>query len=74
MEDPSSRLQTVALPSSAPPLPLVTRERFAEAVGLPAGVVVGWCNKGLVPTVQIGKYSLINIELLRKLCLEKEFS
>lgn len=56
------------------PSPLVSRERAAEMIGLPVGVIVGWCNKGLVPTLQIGKYSLINVELLRKRCLEKEFS
>lgn len=54
--------------------PLVTRERFAEMVGLPVGVIVGWCNKGLIPTMTIGKYSLVSIELLRKRCLDKEFA
>ena len=61
-----------------PPLatgPLVTRERFAEMVGnLPVGVIVGWSNKGLVPCVSVGKYSLINVELLRKRCLDAEFA
>lgn len=50
--------------------PIVSRERFAELTGLPLGVVVGFVNKGYLPTVSIGKYSLINIELLRKRCLE----
>lgn len=57
--------------------PLVTRERFAEMVFGSTelvGVVIGWCNKGLLPTVSIGKYSLINVELLRKRCLDKEFA
>ena len=54
--------------------PLVTRERFAEMVGLPVGVIVGWCNKGLIPTMTIGKYSLVSVELLRKRCLEREFA
>lgn len=54
--------------------PLVTRERFAELVGLPIGVVVGFVNKGYLPVVSVGKYSLVNLELLRKRCLEKEFS
>lgn len=62
-----------------PPLPaitapLLTRERFAEVIGLPVGVVIGWCNKGLVPTVPVGKYSLINLELLRQRCLQREFN
>lgn len=54
--------------------PLVTRERFAEMCGLPVGVVVGWCNKGLVPCVSIGKYSLINVALLQNRCLAQEFA
>lgn len=54
--------------------PLVTRERFAEMVGLPLGVVIGWCNKGLVPCVSVGKYSLINVALLQTKCLEREFA
>ena len=66
--------QTVipSLPNYAPPL--VTRERFAEMVGLPIGVITGWCNKGLIPTKTIGKYSLVSLELLRKQCLDREFT
>lgn len=54
--------------------PVVSRERFAELTGLPIGVITGFVNKGYLPTVSIGKYSLINLELLRKHCLEKEFA
>jgi hypothetical protein len=54
--------------------PLVSRERFADLTGLPLGVVVGFINKGYLPTYSIGKYSLINIELLRKRCLESGHS
>ncbi|ERJ37691.1 MULTISPECIES: hypothetical protein [Burkholderia] len=53
--------------------PLVTRERFAELVGLPIGVITGFANRGYIPTVSIGKYSLVNLELLRKRCLDREF-
>lgn len=60
--------------SSIASVPLVTRERFAEMCGLPVGVVVGWCNKGLVPCVSIGKYSLINVALLQNRCLAQEFA
>lgn len=64
------------LPTPLPPyaVPFVTRERFAELVGLPVGVIVGFANKGYIPTVAIGKYSLVNLELLRKRCLEREFT
>jgi hypothetical protein len=52
-------------------LPLVSRERFAELVGLPVGVIVGFINKGYLPTVTIGKYSLVNVEALRIKAAEK---
>ena len=57
-----------------PPVPMMSREAFAAAIGLPIGVVIGFCNKGYLPTVSIGKYSLINIALLQKRCLEQGFS
>lgn len=69
--DQSSPPVVAALPTYASPL--VTRERFAELVGLPVGVVVGFANRGYIPTVSIGKYSLVNLELLRKRCLDREF-
>ena len=53
--------------------PVVSRERFAELTGLPIGVIIGFANKGYLPTISIGKYSLINVELLRKRCLDLEF-
>lgn len=61
-------------PMDAVSSPLVTRERFAEIVGLPTGVIVGMINKGYLPTVSIGKYSLVNLAALQRSCLEKEFS
>jgi hypothetical protein len=51
--------------------PLLTRERFADLVGLPVGVIVGFINKGYLPTVTIGKYSLVNVEALRIKAAEK---
>lgn len=54
--------------------PVMSRERFADLVGLPVGVIVGWCNKGLIPTYDIGKYSLINVALLQKRSIDREFA
>ena len=68
------RMAIIPVPIGQLSAPLISRERFAEALGLPVGVIVGWCNKGLVPCVSIGKYSLVNIELLRKRCLERELA
>lgn len=54
--------------------PLVSREKFSQMCGLPLGVVVGFINKGYLPTVSIGKYSLINVAALQRSCFEKEFT
>jgi len=56
-----------------PAVPLLSREKFAITLGVSRGVVEGWANKGLIPLIKIGKYSLVNVELLRRRCLEKEF-
>ncbi|WP_354684012.1 hypothetical protein [Cupriavidus necator] len=54
--------------------PLVTRERFAELVGLPLGVIESQCDKGYWPTYRVGKYSLINLALLQSQLLGREFT
>lgn len=71
----SKPIVTQLLPSYQSPL--VSREMFAEMLfGSKefVGVVVGMVNKGYLPTVSIGKYSFINLAILHKQCLEKEFS
>jgi len=46
-------------------VPLMTREAYAAASGLPLGVVEGHIQRGLIPLVRVGKRSLINVEALR---------
>lgn len=46
-------------------VPVMTREAFAMAIGLPAGVVIAQCDRGLWPLVKVGKRCLINVEALR---------
>lgn len=70
----NSTAQLPVVPALALHSPLVSRERFAEMVGLPVGVIVGWCNRGILPTCTLGKYSLINIAVLQKSCVDREFS
>ncbi|WP_186223174.1 hypothetical protein [Burkholderia gladioli] len=53
--------------------PLLTREAFASAVGLPAGVIIAQCDKGYWPTMKVGKRVFVNVELIRKRALEQEF-
>ncbi|NPT42131.1 hypothetical protein GNZ12_12545 [Paraburkholderia sp. 1N] len=50
------------------PVPFMSRERFASVVGLPVGVIVGMINKGYLPTVDVGRYSCVNVALLMRRC------
>ncbi len=52
-------------------LPVISRLRFAELTGYPEGVVQGWIAKGYIPTLTIGKYTLINLALLNRMALDK---
>ncbi|WP_186165265.1 hypothetical protein [Burkholderia gladioli] len=55
-------------------VPLMTREAFAAAVGLPITVLVAQAERGYWPEVRVGKRVFINVELVRKRALEQEFS
>ena len=52
-------------------LPVISRSRFAQMIGIDEGVVQGWIAKGYIPTYSVGKYTLINLALLNKLALDK---
>jgi len=63
--------QQLAEPSQfLAPAPFMSRERFANVVGLPVGVIVGMINKGYLPTVDVGRYSCVNVALLMRRCGE----
>lgn len=53
-------------------VPVCTRERFAQFSGLEEGVIRGLCDRGYLPTVRLGKYSLINLAALLIQCQEQE--
>lgn len=52
-------------------LPVISRSRFAEMIGIEEGVVQGWISKGYIPTYSVGKYTLINLALLNRMALDK---
>ena len=54
-------------------LPLMTRERFAELIGLPASVLIAQTEKGYWPTCKIGKRVFVNVALVHQQCLERAF-
>jgi hypothetical protein len=45
-------------------LPCIHHAKFAELNGLPEGVIGGWLDSGYLPTVKIGRYTMINLVLL----------
>lgn len=51
--------------------PVVTREKFAEITGLPIGVVRGQMDRGILPTLKIGKRRLVNLAKLTQDCIGK---
>jgi len=46
------------------------RERFGALSGLDDGVLRGMIDKGYLPTLKIGRYRLINLVVLARLCDE----
>lgn len=64
----------VQLAQAAATVGLMTLEKFAEAVGLPPGVVLGHLNRGMLPTVTLGRRRLINVVALQRELGRKEFA
>lgn len=56
--------------------PLMTREAFAQAIGLPLGVLVSQCERGYWPQITVGKRVFVNVEAVRIKAAERaqEFS
>lgn len=54
-------------------VPLMSRSKFAQHVGVTEDTVTGWINKGYLPVVEIGKYRLVNLALVTKNALEQSF-
>ena len=46
-------------------IPVMTREAFALAIGLPVGVLIAQAERGMWPQISVGKRVLINVEAVR---------
>lgn len=57
--------------SIASTVPLMTREAFASAIGLPVGVLTAQAERGYWPQVTVGRRVFINVEAIRVLAAEK---
>lgn len=54
-----------------PAVPILSRQRFAEVVGLTHATVASMCDRGYLPTVHFGRRVFINLEALRCICVDK---
>lgn len=52
-------------------VPLMTREAFAQAIGLPVGVVIAQSERGYWPMINVGKRTFVNLEALRVLAARR---
>lgn len=52
-------------------VPVMTREAFALAIGLPLGVLVAQAERGYWPQVTVGKRVFINVEAVRLKAAER---
>lgn len=71
------RAERMTMPYDVPAVPpLMTRERFAEWVGIPHGVLQAQCDRGYWPQITVGKRVFINVEAVRVKAAERaqEFS
>ncbi|HEX7047769.1 MAG TPA: hypothetical protein VF275_09405 [Gammaproteobacteria bacterium] len=50
--------------------PVMTKERFADLVGVEVGVVRGMLDRGYLPSVKIGRHRLVNVAALQARCLK----
>jgi hypothetical protein len=53
-------------------VPIIEWSHYAKLSGIPEGVLDGMCNKGLIPTITIGKRRCINVVKLIQKCLSQE--
>lgn len=71
MATPSLFVEPLA---STPPvfLPLMTIEAYAAAAGIPPGVLLAQVDRGMWPTLKVGKRRLLNVAALFQQCAGRE--
>lgn len=61
----SGSFEQQASSQSAIGIPLMTREAFALAIGLPVGVLTAQAERGYWPQITVGRRVFINVEAVR---------
>lgn len=50
-------------------LPLIHWEKFAELIGVEAGVLRGMLDKGHIPSMKIGRHRFVNVARMNQIAL-----
>ncbi|MFA0810823.1 hypothetical protein [Microbulbifer epialgicus] len=53
-------------------IPVCTQEQYAIDAGHTLKTVRAQVNRGYLPTIKIGRYRMINLMLLSRMCLEAD--
>lgn len=53
-------------------IPVMTKERFAELVGVEVGVIRGMLDRHYLPAIKIGRHRFVNVALLASRCLTED--
>lgn len=52
--------------------PVMPRDQFADWIRVEPGIVLGWMNRGYIPTVMVGKHRLVNVVQYVRNLLDQE--
>lgn len=64
-------MESINIPASVS-IPIMAWRKFADFIGMDHDIVRGMCEKGLIPSIRIGKHRFVNLVLLSQRCLQAE--
>lgn len=67
----SAKSVSQAFKTDTPILSMLTRERFADLVGLTHKTVYAMCDRGYLPTIHFGRRVFLNVEAIRGQCIDE---
>ncbi len=74
MDSDEKEQARVTVPPFQIPLALITRQRFSELSGQDIGIVDAQVDRGLLPSVKVGKHRMVNLARLWVDALNQELN